>query len=87
MRPTAPAFISFEIVKYLTENKGIDRNSMSVFDTDENTIKIHLAALGLIQIQAATAKGGGLEEFVSLTPYGNSQLVQLMAVRTAQAAK
>jgi hypothetical protein len=80
IRPHAPSIISTAIVKYLKENKDINRTSMSVYDTDENVIKIHLVALGLIASQSANKVGGGVGEFIQLTELGRSKLLELMAV-------
>jgi len=60
-RPTTPAIIASTIVKYLRENKDIDRRleQLQIVQSDENQIKIQLLALGLIQIEQAEEKGGG----------------------------
>jgi Domain of unknown function (DUF4062) len=81
MHPTVPDVISPEIVKYLEENKGIKRTSMTVFETDKNTIKLHLMALGLIKSEVGESKGGGILEFLSITPVGHRRLLELLSVR------
>ena len=58
-----------------------DRTSISVNEGDADTIKVHLSALGLIKIEAANSKSGGVAEFVSLTEKGRSELLSAMAVR------
>jgi hypothetical protein len=69
------------VVKYLSENKDFRQESMTLFDTDESTIKLHLIAVGLIASEPAEAKGGGLMESVYITPRGRRQLLELLAVR------
>jgi hypothetical protein len=82
VRPSLDAVISTGLVSYLGEVKG--KNSViSIFDHDKNVIKIHLSALGLIKIEAAEAKGGGISEFISLTALGRAKLTEIMAVRKA----
>jgi hypothetical protein len=81
MRPITPDAISTAIVKYVQENRGIQRPSMTLFATDANTIKMHLMALDLIGSEAAASKGGGVMEFVSLTPRGRKHLLEVLAVR------
>ena len=85
-RPSSSAIIAVTIVNYLRENKGIDRRreALEIFGSDENRIKIQLLALGLIQIEAAAAKDGSIQEFASLTPRGQQQLLELLAVRGTQ---
>jgi len=85
MRPVTPDVISTAVVKYVQENQGIQRQSMCLFHTDANTIKVHLMALDLIGSEAAESKGGGVMEFVSLTPRGRKQLLELLAVRKTNA--
>lgn len=82
-RPTSPGIIGPRIEQYLRENKGLDRRReyFKLFESDENQIKIQFLALGLIQVEAAEAKGGGVQEFASLTPRGHQQLLELLAVR------
>ena len=75
--------IGFKLIQYLQENKQINQDRMQLFDTDESKIKIQLLALGLIASQTAEATTGGVTEFVSLTPRGHQQLVELLAVRSA----
>jgi hypothetical protein len=82
-RPTSPGMIGFKLIQYLQENKQINQDRMRLFDTDESKIKIQLLALGLIASQTAEATTGGVTEFVSLTPRGHQQLVELLAVRSA----
>lgn len=81
LRPTAPSVIGSSISKYLRENGGPDR-SVSVYDSDENTIKVQLMALKLLRVYSATAKGGGVGEFAELTEKGKQSLVDTLAVRS-----
>jgi hypothetical protein len=81
MQPASPATISTSVRRYVQENKQIKRQSMAIFSTDENRIKLHLMALGLIDSTAAEARGGGVSEFVSITPRGRQQLLEILAVR------
>jgi Domain of unknown function (DUF4062) len=82
-RPASPGLIGVELMRYLNENKGVDKHQgLELFVSDENQIKIHLTALGLIEISVAPeAAGGGVSEFASLTPNGQRQLLELLAVR------
>jgi hypothetical protein len=82
-RPIAPTIIGATIKSYLIENGGISRelDYPELFESDVDQIKIQLVALGLVQIQAAEATGGGVQEFASLTPRGHQQLLELLAVR------
>lgn len=48
---------------------------------DTDTIKVHLHALGLLKIEAATSKGREIMEFISLTEKGKAELLRVMAVR------
>jgi hypothetical protein len=85
MRPAAPGLISSTMMVYIRENKAHNQTSMMLFDSDEATIKLHLMALGLVESHAAEQKGGGVIEFISLTPQGRRRLVELLAVRTTPA--
>jgi hypothetical protein len=82
-RPISPEIIGSTIKKYLLENGQITerRKHPELFESDLHQIKIQLVALGLIQVEAATAQGGGVSEFASLTPKGHQQLLELLAVR------
>jgi hypothetical protein len=82
MRPVSPGMISIKIINYLQEKRGIRRDNMTLFETEEAAIKIQLMALGLVDSQPATANGdGGISEFLSLTPRGRQQLLEVLAVR------
>jgi hypothetical protein len=81
MHPVNPSAISATVVKYVQENMGVNQASVTLFDTAQNTIKIHLLALGLIHSEASESKGGGILEYVSLTPKGRQKLLELLAVR------
>jgi hypothetical protein len=81
LRPTSPGVIGPAIIQYIRENKQIGQDDMKLFDSDENRIKVHLMALNLIEVEAAQAEGGGVQEFASLTPRGRQVLVELLAVR------
>jgi hypothetical protein len=78
--PVAPAVINNNIRIYIYDLNR-DRTSISVNQGDADTIKVHLSALGLIKIEAANSKSGGVAEFVSLTEKGRSELLSVMAVR------
>jgi hypothetical protein len=81
-RPTSPAVIEGRVLAYLQQNRHIPHQGiLSLFSSDQDRIKIQLAALGLIIIDAAEAKGGGIAEFISLTPQGKSRLLELLAVK------
>jgi hypothetical protein len=84
IRPSAPGKLSDKLRSYLRENKSIsnDFSLIHIFESDANTIKMHLIALGLVRAEAAKRAGGGLVEFISLTERGTKQLVELMAVRS-----
>jgi hypothetical protein len=64
--PAGPAMISHNITSYI---RGLnrERTSISVNEMDADTVKLHLAALGLLKIEVANKIGGGLAEFVTLT--------------------
>jgi hypothetical protein len=81
MRPCSSKQISFLMVKYLKENKPVHRHVLTIFDTDENTIKIHLIALGLLLSEIGQS-AGGLDEFISLTEKGLQKLTEIMAVKS-----
>ena len=83
--PSGPATISSNIIRYI-HDLNRDRIHISVNSVDADTVKIHLAALGLLKIEAANAKGGGVGEFVTLTEKGKSELLNVMAVRTESIA-
>src|SRR5262249_11098507 len=72
-RPTYPTLIGPEIVQYNKENKQIRLEDMQLFNSDENRIKLQLMALGLIEVEAAESKDGGIQEFASLTQRGRQQ--------------
>jgi hypothetical protein len=80
MQPVVPEMIWPVIAKYIQENRGIKRQSMRLFKSDGNIIKLHLMALGLIESEVAESKDG-LTEFVSITPLGRRRLLELLAVR------
>jgi hypothetical protein len=81
-RPTSPVIIDTSLVRHLQENKGAKDSYPELFDSDKNLIKVHLMALGLIEIIAAQdAQGTGVSEFASLTPNGKRHLLELLAVR------
>lgn len=80
--PHIPSLIGSNLKAYLYETDR-RRTSTSVNDNDVNTIKIHLHALGLINIYQATSKEGGIQEYIILTDKGRATLVEIMAVRAA----
>lgn len=83
MRPIVPDLLDSAIIKYINENTSVQRESINLYDTDTNRIKIQLLALGLISSEMAGSKGGGIQEFLSLTPWGKRHLLELMAVKSA----
>jgi hypothetical protein len=86
IRPRSSDIIGPVLMKYVHENI-IQRNEMSLYVSDANTIKMHFTALRLIQSEVGTAaQGGGLTEFISLTPAGHHKLLELMAVRSTSPA-
>jgi hypothetical protein len=79
--PRSAAIISSDIIDYISQlYPALAYTNVNNMDT--NTIKIHLHALGILDIQAAEAAGGGVQEFVSLTESGKAELIRAMAVRT-----
>ena len=81
-RPTAASAIDHAIVQYLKENSDVEAgNFIRLFDSDENRIKIQLLALGLIETTTPLGENEGIAEFLSLTPKGRQQLLELLAVR------
>jgi hypothetical protein len=86
LRPASPQTIPLKLISHLNENHGISFYRVTIFDADVDRIKMHLAALGLISVYPAEASGGGVSEFLALTPLGNRRLLELMAVRGPMAA-
>jgi hypothetical protein len=80
--PAAPSTININMKTFIhNHNKA---SFVTVNEMDADTIKIHFHALGLLKIEAATAKGGGVSEFISLTDKGKTELTKAMAVRSAK---
>jgi hypothetical protein len=73
--------ISSDINSYIEQSHPL-LSDVAVNQMDADTIKIHFYALGILDIQAAEAKGGGFLEYVSLTEKGKTELIKVMAVRT-----
>ena len=86
IRPSDPSIISTCVVRYIKENMGLSHLKVSIFDTDENTIKIQLVAYGLIKAYAAEAKGGGVGEFISITDKGTRVMIESTMVRAHRPA-
>lgn len=78
--PSASATISSNLSSYIHE-LNTKRSYITINEMDADTVKIHLNALGLLKIEAATSKGGGVLEYISLTEKGKTELVRVMAVR------
>lgn len=78
--PSAVSAIKQNVVRYIFDN---NRNAINitVVEMDLDQIKIHFVALGILKIEAAANQGGGISEFISLTEKGQSELINLMAVR------
>ncbi len=73
--------IGLSLIKFMKENKSVRRERMEVFDSDSDTIKLQLMALGYIEAYAADAKGGGVSEFISLSDRGRMAILEISAVR------
>ena len=58
-----------------------DLFSFSINDQDYETIKIHLVALGLITLDYSQTTDGGMALFWSLTPNGQTLLIELRSVK------
>jgi hypothetical protein len=78
--PSGPLVIAGNLKRYIYDADKL-RSNISINEMDADTVKVHLAALGLLKIDAATSKGGGVLEFVSLTDKGKSELMGVMAMR------
>jgi hypothetical protein len=77
--PTSTLTISSNIKAYVrTKNYTL---FVTINEMDADTVKIHFEALGLLKIEAAVAKGGGVSEFISLTDKGKAELIRVMAAR------
>ena len=57
--PSSPKIIRDNLRSYIHE-MNTNRTFISINEMDADTVKVHLAALGLLQIEAATSKGGGV---------------------------
>jgi hypothetical protein len=79
--PHASGGIRSDIKSYVSRLKP-RASFINVNQMDADTVKIHLHALGILNIEAAASKSGGLQEFVSLTEKGRAELIRVMAVRT-----
>jgi hypothetical protein len=79
--PHASGGIRSDIKSYVSRLKP-RASFINVNQMDVDTVKIHLHALGILNIEAAASKSGGLQEFVSLTEKGRAELIRVMAVRT-----
>jgi Domain of unknown function (DUF4062) len=79
--PHASINIDVDVKTYISE-LGRSMAYIKVNQTDTNTIKIHFHAIGMLNIQAAESVGGGVQEFVSLTEKGKTELLREMAVKT-----
>jgi hypothetical protein len=55
--------------------------NISIAGMDADQIKIQFAALGILKIEVAESNTGGMQEYISLTEKGKSELLNLMTVR------
>jgi hypothetical protein len=67
--------------KEALKQAGIDLVPYDIDHTDSVKIKLQMIALGLISAQVANVVGGGQAEFLSLTPSGQKQLMELMVAK------
>jgi hypothetical protein len=81
--PSGPSVININLRRYIQE-RNTNMSYISVNEMDADTIKMHLATLGLIKIDTAVAKGGGVSEFVSMAEKGKAELLNTMAVRRSE---
>ena len=82
IRPGVPTLIGSLILRYLKENRNIDKDvTYDIFESDQNTIKMQLFAYGLTNLYSAEENTGGVIEFMSLTDKGTRQLIESMSVR------
>jgi hypothetical protein len=85
IRPATPSLLDEALTTYLNENNMVPA-SIDIMKSDLNTIKIHLAALNLITVEAGQTAGGGVNEFLSLSPAGRARMFEILAVRRASSA-
>jgi hypothetical protein len=81
--PAPPVVVTNSLMMFIMNTT--DYYNITVNALDTNTIKIQLAALGLLNIEASAALDGGAQEYISLTEKGKQQLLYLMAVRSGSA--
>ena len=79
--PASPSTINATLKSFIHNQNNA--SYVTVNEMDADTIKIHFHALGLLKIEAAVAKGGGVSEFISLTDKGKAELIKAMAVKSA----
>lgn len=80
LKPSVPSVGDKAIERYLKEIHQMPYDA-EVLTADENTVRLHLVALGLLKTVNAEAKSGGIQEFLSLTERGKARLLELTAVR------
>ena len=78
--PSVAASIRDYIAQHIFELNR-KAHSISIAGMDADQIKIHFAALGILKIEVATSNSGGMQELISSTENGKSELLNLMAVR------
>lgn len=78
--PCGAATVSSNIRSYIHSLNNKYAN-ISINEMDADTVKIHLNALGLLKIEAAASKAGGIMEYISLTEKGKAELLRVMAVK------
>jgi hypothetical protein len=84
IRPSQASTISDALKVYYKENRNQRADSIMIYDTDEDTIKMHLVALNLISAEASGTVKGGVAEFLSLTDHGQRKLLELSAVKSSK---
>jgi hypothetical protein len=80
--PASPSTINANLKSFIHNQNNA--SYVTVNEMDADTIKIHFHALGLLKIEAAAAKGGGVLEFISLTDKGKAELIKAVAVRSSK---
>jgi len=85
--PKWAASLSTSLKAYLNENAGFSRRVTSIFDSDIETIRLQLAAYGLISAFVSNKQGGGTALAVQLTPLGRRRLAEISVIRKEAAAE
>ena len=70
------------LLAYIQHNTTERLPLLAIFDADVDKIKIQMLAYNLMTVYSAQTTQGGLGEFLQLTDYGKSMLLELAAVKT-----